>query len=69
MLQEIVDEHVDGIRADNALYQLGQLYEQHLNDTEQAKTYYEKLFIEFSDSTYAVEARKRYRTLRGDDIQ
>ncbi|NRB64013.1 MAG: tetratricopeptide repeat protein [Saprospiraceae bacterium] len=69
MLQEIVDKHVDGIRADNALYQLGQLYEQHLNDTEQAKIYYEKLFIEFSDSTYAVEARKRYRTLRGDDIQ
>lgn len=69
MLQQIVDNHADGIRADNALYQLGQLYEQHLNDTEKAMAYYEKLFIEFSNSTFAVEARKKYRLLRGDAVQ
>lgn len=69
MLQRIVDEYADGIRADNALYQLGELYETHLNDVEKAMQYYETLFIDFSNSTLAVEARKRYRTLRGDAIQ
>jgi len=27
---------------------------------------YEKLFIEYSGSTFAVDARKRFRILRGD---
>lgn len=69
MLQRIVDDYSDGIRADNALYQLGQLYENQLNDPEKAMTYYEILFIDFSNSTFAVEARKRYRVLRGDAVQ
>lgn len=69
MLQRIVDDHADGIRADNALYQLGQLYEEQLGDVEKAKSYYETLFIDFSNSTLAVEARKRYRVLRGDAVQ
>jgi tetratricopeptide (TPR) repeat protein len=69
MLQRIVDDFSDGIRADNALYKLGQLYENQLNDPEKAKTYYETLFIDFSNSTFAVEARKRYRLLRGDAVQ
>ncbi len=69
MLQRIVDDFSDGIRADNALYKLGQLYENQLNDPEKAKTYYETLFIDFSNSTFAVEARKRYRVLRGDAVQ
>jgi len=69
LLEEIVANHSDGIRADNALYELGQLYENQLNDIEKAKTWYEKLFIEYSDSTFAVDARKRYRILRGDKIQ
>jgi len=29
---------------------------------------YEQLFLEFSNSTFAVEARKRFRILRGDEI-
>ena len=69
MLQDIVDNHNDGIRADNALYELAQLYENQLNDIEKAKTLYEKLFIEYSGSTFAVDARKRYRILRGDKVQ
>ena len=54
------------IRADNALYNQAQLYEHQLNDTEKAKACYEKLFMEYTDSTFAIEARKRFRELRGD---
>ncbi|MEM9821037.1 MAG: tetratricopeptide repeat protein [Bacteroidota bacterium] len=68
MLQKIVDEHSDGIRVDNALFELADLYEHQLDDLEKAKALYEKIFIEYSGSTFAVEARKRFRRLRGDDV-
>ncbi len=69
ILAQIVDTYSEEIRADNALFELAELYENRLDDKEKAKSLYEKLFIEFSNSTFAVEARKRYRILRGDNIQ
>ena len=69
MLQAIIDDFADGIRADNALYELAGLYENQLNDLEKAKELYEKIFIEYSGSTFAVDARKRFRILRGDNMQ
>jgi len=69
IFQRIMDEHPEEIRADNAMFELANLYENQLNDIEKAKVLYETLFIDFSGSTFAVEARKRYRILRGDDIQ
>ena len=66
MYQEIIDEFPDEIRADNALFGLAEIYENHLDDSSRAQELYEKLFIEYSDSTYSVEARKRFRKLRGD---
>ena len=69
MLQKIADNYSDGIRGDNALFELANLYENHLNDVEKAKGLYEKIFTKFSGSTLAVEARKKFRKLRGDDIQ
>jgi tetratricopeptide (TPR) repeat protein len=68
MLQRIIEAHPEEIRADNALFELAELYETHLGDVEKAKTLYETLFIDYSGSTFAVEARKRYRRLRGDDV-
>jgi len=57
------------IRIDNALFALGELHEKNVVDIEKARAYYERIFMEFTDSLYAVEARKRYRQLRGDKIQ
>ncbi len=65
---KIIAEHADEIRADNALFELAGLYEGALNDKEKAKTLYEKLFTDFSNSTLAVEARKKFRLLRGDNL-
>jgi len=59
----------ESIRIDNALFALGELYESKVIDKEKARACYERIFIEFTDSLYAVEARKRYRLLRGDKIQ
>jgi DNA (cytosine-5)-methyltransferase 1 len=38
----------------------------YLSDKEKAKQIYQELLLNFSGSTYAVDARKRYRELRGD---
>ncbi len=69
LYQEIVDNHSDEIRADNALFKLAELYETHLQQPSKAQELYETLFIDYSNSTLAVEARKRYRKLRGDTVQ
>jgi len=66
---KVYTDFPEEIRADNALYLLAELYENQLSSPEEAMKLYEKLFIDFSNSSFAVEARKRYRVLRGDDIQ
>ena len=65
---KVYEEFPEEIRADNALFKLAEIYENEMEDLEKAQELYEKLFIDFSNSTYAIEARKRYRLLRGDDI-
>lgn len=63
----VIDKFPDDIRADNAIYELAELYE-FLQKPDLAKPLYEKLFLNYSDSTFAVEARKRFRILRGDEL-
>lgn len=64
--KELLEQYPDDILADDALYSLASLYDIHLRDTEKAKEAYQKLMLEYPGSLYVVEARKRYRTLRGD---
>ena len=66
--EKVYTNFKESIRADNALFEVAELYETRLNDKEKAKVLYEKLFTDFSDSTLAVEARKRFRILRGDKV-
>lgn len=70
LLQKIIDDYKEeSIRTDNALFELAGLYENQFDDKEKAKSLYETLFIDYSGSTFAVEARKRFRILRGDKVQ
>lgn len=62
----VVQEHAYDLLADAAFYKLGLLYEEKLNQPEKAMTYYEKVIFNHSDSIYFVDARKRFRKLRGD---
>ena len=66
--QKIVSDYKEEIRADNALFELAKLYENQLNDKNKAKDYYEKIFMEYSSSVYAVDARREFRRLRGDKV-
>lgn len=70
LLQKIIEDYgEESIRTDNSLFQLAELYENQFDDKEKAKSLYETLFIDYSGSTFAVEARKRFRILRGDKVQ
>ncbi|MEO1438538.1 MAG: tetratricopeptide repeat protein, partial [Bacteroidota bacterium] len=69
MLQQIIDGYPEDIRADNAVFDLAELHELHLGNPETAQELYGKILKDYSGSTLAVEARKRFRRLRGDDLQ
>lgn len=68
MLKKITDEFKDGIWTDDALFTLADLYEKKLNNVAQAKFYFQKLITDYPGSMFTVEARKRFRTLRGDGV-
>ena len=67
--QYILDNYEESIRLDNSLWALAGLYEKQLDDPARAQELYETLFIDYSGSILAVEARKKYRELRGDAVQ
>lgn len=69
LYQQVAEKYPEDIRADNALFALAKLNEEKLNNTDKAKELYEKIFIDYSGSVFAVEARKRFRILRGDKMQ
>src|SRR5690554_3899944 len=62
-LQEIVDNHGEDILADDALYQIGQIYENHLFDDVKAAEYYFQLMRDYPGSLFVTEARKAYRAI------
>jgi TolA-binding protein len=64
--KEIITSYSTDILGDDALYKLAELYEYYLKNTPDAMTYYQKLLKEYPGSLYVVDARKRFRYLRGD---
>ncbi|TNE53735.1 MAG: tetratricopeptide repeat protein [Bacteroidetes bacterium] len=69
LFQEVAEKFPEDIRADNSLYALALLYEEKLSQPDKAKELYEKIFLDYSGSVFAVDARKRFRILRGDKVQ
>ncbi|HAE13545.1 MAG TPA: hypothetical protein DCG24_04890, partial [Bacteroidetes bacterium] len=65
-LENIRQNLAYGLLADDAVFALGELYEEQLNKPEEAKLCYEQIILQYTDSVYVTEARKRYRRLRGD---
>ncbi|MBQ4818913.1 tetratricopeptide repeat protein [Aquimarina sp. MMG016] len=65
---KIIEFYGYDILADDAYYWLAELYVNELGEPEKAKELYEKIIFNHADSIYFVDARKKYRTLRGDAI-
>jgi tetratricopeptide (TPR) repeat protein len=67
-LEDLMKYHADDILADDALFHLGDIFENHLEDKEKAIENYKKILFDYKGSLYTTEARKRLRALRGDAI-
>jgi tetratricopeptide (TPR) repeat protein len=64
--QDIIDHHSDGIYIDEALYFSADIYNKQLQQPDKAKALYEKIIFSHQDSIYFVDARRKFRELRGD---
>lgn len=68
LLQRILDEYGEDVLADDAFFLQGEIYERQLKDKDKAMEIYRAFLTRFPGSVYAAEARKRFRTLRGDFV-
>lgn len=68
LLKQVIEKYSDQLLADDATFQLAELYEFYLKDISQAMEYYQKILKDYNDSLYVVQARNRYRALRGDNV-
>ncbi|WP_159018674.1 tetratricopeptide repeat protein [Algibacter sp. L3A6] len=66
--KSIIENYGEGILIDNALFKLAELYMNYLEQPDNAKPLYEEIIFNHPDSIYFVEARKKFRALRGDAI-
>ncbi|WPU98263.1 tetratricopeptide repeat protein [Mucilaginibacter sp. cycad4] len=66
LLKKILEQHPADLWADDAVFMLGDIYENRLNDKTTAKNYYQKIITDYPGSLWINEARKRFRLLRGD---
>jgi tetratricopeptide (TPR) repeat protein len=66
LLKKIFNDHPTELWADDAVFMLGDIYENHLDDKTNAKAWYQKIITDYPGSLWINEARKRFRLLRGD---
>lgn len=66
--KKIIAIDAQGILIDDTYFKLAEVYNKKLNDSEKASKYYQKIIFEHPSSIYLVDARKKFRLLRGDNI-
>ncbi|NQY06340.1 MAG: hypothetical protein HRT68_09190 [Flavobacteriaceae bacterium] len=66
---KIIEFYKDDFLIDDALYYVSLIYAEQLNKPELAKQFLEDIVFNHADSIHYVEARKKYRSLRGDAIE
>lgn len=68
-LEKIIAADNQGFLTDDVYFLMAETYNEKLNDTEKAQEYYQKIIFDHPSSIYLVDARKKYRKLRGDSIE
>lgn len=66
--ESIIKNYGSDILGDDALFKLADLNENQFKNTDKARELYQQLLEQYPGSLYVVEARKRFRKLRGDTI-
>jgi tetratricopeptide (TPR) repeat protein len=62
----ITEKYEESIYIDEALYFAAEIYNKQLKEVEKAKSLYEKIIFKHEDSIYFIDARIKFRQLRGD---
>lgn len=68
MYKDILEFYAQDLYGDDAAFKLAELYQFKLKQNDKAMTQYEQLITSYPGSVYVVEARKRFRELRGDKL-
>jgi tetratricopeptide (TPR) repeat protein len=63
-LEQIVNEYSYDIMADDALFELANMYNYHLGEKEKARDLYRQMLFNYPGSVYVEESRNLYRELR-----
>jgi len=66
--KKVIALNPEGVLIDDAYYELAELFNNYLKKPEKASKYYQKIIFDYSSSIYLVEARKKYRIIRGDSL-
>ncbi len=67
-LMGIIENYPTELWGDDAVFMLADIYETKLNQPAKALELFQKIITDFSGSLYVIEARKRFRKLRGDKL-
>ncbi|MFM7667727.1 MAG: tetratricopeptide repeat protein [Bacteroidota bacterium] len=67
-LEKVISKFGSDILADDAIFNLAEIYEIQKNDKEKALELYKSLVLNYKGSLFSAEARKRVRLLRGEKL-
>jgi tetratricopeptide (TPR) repeat protein len=67
-LSKIIAANNQGFLTDDIYFIMAEIYNNDLNNREKAQEYYQKIIFDHPSSIYLVDARKKYRKLRGDKV-
>jgi tetratricopeptide (TPR) repeat protein len=67
-LAKIIAADNQGFLTDDVYFIMAEMYNNNLNNPEKAKEYYQKIIFEYPSSIYLVDARNKFRKLRGDKV-
>lgn len=65
-LLQLISIDPNGIFVDDSYYLLAETYKNFIKDSKKASEYYQKIIFEKRSSIYLVDARKKFRELRGE---
>ncbi len=68
LLEDIIKTYKEDLKGDDATFLLAKIYEDHLNNKEKAMDLYKSVITDYNSSLLVIEARKRFRLLRGDKL-
>jgi tetratricopeptide (TPR) repeat protein len=68
LLEDIIKTYKEDLNGDDATFLLAKIYEEHLNDKNKAMELYKAIITDYNSSLLIIEARKKYRLLRGDTL-